>query len=115
MAALRIRTPTLQTLLTTRAIPTIPRRAFHPQPFNNTFSTTHIARNTSTSTNANANANANANGTSTFSLKTLVPNPRTRQAVIAGLVLMTGVETYMFVQYWPRIKGWVGFGEGRKQ
>ncbi|KAH6617920.1 hypothetical protein B0J18DRAFT_459040 [Chaetomium sp. MPI-SDFR-AT-0129] len=108
MAALRIRTPTL---LTTRAVPTIPRRALHPQPIN-TFSTTRIARNTSTSTSTSTNANAS--GTSTFSLKTLVPNPRTRQAVIAGLVLMTGVETYMFVQYWPQIKGWVGFGEGKK-
>lgn len=117
MAALRIRTPTLQTLLTARPLPRstiIPRGTLHKQPFNTPFSTTRIARNTSAGANGSTNANGNPSYPK-FSLKSIVPNPRMRKAIIAGLVVMAGVEGYMWVRYWPQIMGWVGYGgEGKE-
>ncbi|KAK4145287.1 uncharacterized protein C8A04DRAFT_27047 [Dichotomopilus funicola] len=131
-AALHIRIPTLQTL----PLPSIILRCttLNPQPFKTSpspFSTTRITRNTNTNTNtsstgasangrtnANGNGDVNANGNPSypkFSLKSIVPNPRMRKAIMAGLVVMAGMEGYMWVTYWPQIMGWVGYGGEEKK
>lgn len=64
------------------------------------LSTTSIYRNS----NSNANPNTNPSYPS-ISLRRLIPNPRLRAAVYAGLGAMALAEGYMWVKFWPRITG----------
>lgn len=67
------------------------------------LSTTSIYRNNN---NNNHNANPNANPSyPSISLRRLIPNPRLRAAVYAGLGAMALAEGYMWVKFWPRITG----------
>ncbi|KAK4157048.1 hypothetical protein C8A00DRAFT_30027 [Chaetomidium leptoderma] len=64
------------------------------------FSTTPFRFNAGGAPNHNTNPSYPA-----FSLKRIIPNPRVRMAVGAGLVAMAVGEGYMWVKFWPKITG----------
>ncbi|KAK3292625.1 uncharacterized protein B0H64DRAFT_477741 [Chaetomium fimeti] len=102
-----------------------PRASRHlalPRQTTTSFSTSRAVRNTNTNTSGssgnprnNANGSVNASGNPAypkFDLRSIVPNPRARKALIAVFCVMVVAESYMWITYWPRIMGWWG-GEGK--
>jgi hypothetical protein len=90
---------------------TAPLRALSQTQQKTHLSTTSIYRNSAKPTNTTTNTNPSY---PSFSLKRIVPNPRLRLALGAGLVAMALGEGYMWVKFWPRITGKEGKGEGQE-
>ncbi|KAH6616936.1 hypothetical protein F5144DRAFT_633240 [Chaetomium tenue] len=120
----------LQRLLTTHTLPSpspsLPsRRLLLPRQTTGTslFSTSSAARNkpntTTTTNNTKGSSNAKVDTTASgnpaypkFNLRSIVPNPRMRKALMVVLGVMVVAESWMWITYWPRVMGWWKGGEG---
>lgn len=121
------RPPTINRLQHLLTIPILPsRRLLLPRQTTTTspFSTSRAVRNkpNTTTTNTKSSSNTNANNVDTtasgnpsyptFKLRSIVPNPRVRRALMAVLGVMVVAESWMWITYWPRIVGWWKGEEG---